>query len=124
MTKGLKGEKALLRAMDEELERQKAQFRAVAQYIAEELEAYAKEHRRWIDRTSNARQGLKGGVYVEQDTVYSLVRHSMEYGVYLELSNEEKYAILQESVNQNIEKWYKAYKKIADGDDVDMGFAF
>jgi hypothetical protein len=120
----IKGEKEVLSAMEDEMERQKAQFVAVAQYIAEELETYAKENAKWQDHTSNARQGLKGEHYIENGTVYALIRHSMEYGVYLELSNEKKYAILKESVNQNIDQWYKAYEKIADGKDVDMGFAF
>ncbi len=63
--------------------------------FAKRVEAYAKEHAPWQDRTGEARKGLtaKG----KQRLVYYEIElfHTVEYGVWLEVRWSGKYAIIQ-----------------------------
>lgn len=69
-----------------------------ADTASKNFERYAKENRPWTDRTSRARQGLTG--YVEKTpTGYRIViAHTVDYGLWLELAKEKKYAILEPTV--------------------------
>ena len=68
------------------------------------LEAEAKTNAPWIDRTSNARQGLRGGAEFEGSDIVIYVAHTMTYGIYLELCNAGKYAILKPTIERNLER--------------------
>ena len=68
------------------------------------FEAEAKTNAPWTDRTGNARQGLSGGAEIDGDSIVIYVAHSMEYGIYLELSNAGKYAILKPTIERNLER--------------------
>ena len=64
-----------------------------------------KNNRRWTDRTTNARRGLRGRAYwQDSQNIVTAVMHSVNYGVWLELAHNKKYAILEESVRANIEE--------------------
>ena len=65
---------------------------------AQDLARYMKEHRVWTDRTSQARQRLTA--YVEKtDTGFRIVlAHGVDYGIWLELANEKRFAILEPTV--------------------------
>jgi hypothetical protein len=79
-----------------------AEFAAVevSQTIAPKMEAYAKENRVWTDRTSHARQGLKGKiVYIPDVLAGCRIYHSVDYAEYLERIAEGKYAILEPTRN-------------------------
>jgi len=72
-------------------------IRAVAEYFAPVIEAYAKQNASWTDRTGNARQGLHG--YVEDfssDVValYLSYGAGIDYSIYLELAHNGRYAII------------------------------
>jgi hypothetical protein len=62
--------------------------------FARQVEAYAKEHAPWDDRTGDARAGLtaKG----EQRLVYYAITlyHTVSYGIWLEVRWDGKYAII------------------------------
>ena len=74
---------------------------------------YAKTNKRWVDRTGNARAGLHGGSYWESSTVLkAYVAHGMEYGIFLELANSRKYAILEESIQKFQNTWYNGIQRI------------
>lgn len=69
--------------------------RSVAEYYAPIVEATAKEDAPWTDRTGNARSGLQGLVDDISETVVALyLIHKMEYGVWLELVHQERYAVI------------------------------
>lgn len=70
-----------------------------AQEGAMKFQNYAKQNRPWTDRTGHARQRLVG--YVEQlsQSVRIYIAHGVYYGIYLELCNSQRYAILQKTVN-------------------------
>jgi hypothetical protein len=67
------------------------------------LEAEAKRNAPWTDRTSLARQGLHGGAEFDGSDIVIYVAHTMEYGIYLELANAAKYAILMPTIDKNLE---------------------
>ena len=72
----------------------KKKFDLYVTSCAEQLETYAKQNRPWTDRSTRARQGLKGTV-TEEDHKYTIVlAHSVKYGKYLEFAHEQKYAII------------------------------
>lgn len=67
----------------------------IAQYFAPQLETYAKENANWVDRTGNARQALYAvAVNVAPGTAIIYLVHGMEYGVFLELKYQGRYAII------------------------------
>ncbi len=77
---------------------------------------WAKENAKWVDRTSNARQGIKGDAYWISDTVITCaLSHSVDYGIWLELANEKKYAILEEAIEQNKDELISAYRTLVGG---------
>lgn len=78
---------------------------------ASELESYAKANRPWTDRTSRARQGLKG--YTENEKVNSIdmcIAHSVDYGIFLEYAHEKKYAILWPTIKNKSNEILKGLK--------------
>jgi predicted peptidase len=80
---------------------------------AKNMTDYARKTARWQDRTGNARAGLNGGMFWETMAILKIfVAHSMDYGVYLELANDGKYAILSESINKVKDEWFNAVRKI------------
>ncbi len=86
---------------------------AVSLTTCADMQNYARLNRPWQDQTGNARAGLNGGTYWEtMDILKIYIAHSMEYGVYLELCNEGKYAILSPTIKEFQDKWYSGIKKI------------
>lgn len=67
---------------------------------APQIEAYAKRNARWTDRTANARQTLAAFTFVSADGnwVVLVMKQQMDYGVFLELRNGGRYAIVMESL--------------------------
>lgn len=49
----------------------------------------------WIHRTGKARKMIKGVAFSEDDAIGIKLMHRVEYGEYLEMSNDRKYAILE-----------------------------
>ena len=76
-----------------------AAFRMFATEGAKKFENYAKQNRPWTDRTGQARQRLTGWVEMFSDKIRIHIGHGVDYGIYLELANEKKYAILQQTVS-------------------------
>jgi len=80
----------------------------VAQYWQPVLEAYAKDHAPWTDRTGNARQSLH--TFIEElsaDTVALYLAHGVDYGVHLETMGAGKYSIIAPTLRAH-------YSQIAD----------
>lgn len=97
------------------LEQMQAKTRAALQIIADTavkaMEAYAKNNARWTDRTGNARQRLKGSTRWEQDALIAAISHNVDYGMWLELCHEKKYAILEEALNSQAQNLLDAYQR-------------
>lgn len=68
--------------------------------IAPQMETYAKENRKWLDRTGHARQGLDGQAFMEKGGVGCRIYHRVDYANWLEIIQGGKFAILEETRNQ------------------------
>ena len=68
---------------------------------AKKFQNYAKTHKRWTNRTGHAVQRLTGFVETNQDNTKIYISHGVDYGKWLELAQEKRYAILEETV-QNV----------------------
>lgn len=82
--------------------RLRAAVKALGDGYALKMEAYAKPNAPWRDRTTHARQGLFGEAkeFYGPDCLKVRISHTVDYGVYLELSNQGKYKILRPTVEQ------------------------
>lgn len=87
-------------------------IRMFAQEGAKKFENYAKANRKWTDRTGHARQRLTGWVEVLTNKVRIHIGHGVNYGVYLELCHEKRYAILQQTVNVMSHEVLEGYEEL------------
>lgn len=63
-------------------------------YYAARIEADMKTNAPWDDQTSNARQTLAAFVHEGTNQIVLVAKQQMTYGVYLELANGGRYAIV------------------------------
>lgn len=76
----------------------------VFETLSKKMESYAKKTARWQDRTGLARKSLNGYANWDSSTLISAnLAHGVYYGLYLELSHNRKYAILEESARLHTE---------------------
>lgn len=61
---------------------------------AERVEAHAKSNAPWSDITGRARNGLSARIYIEGGEVVLELSHSVDYGQWLELIQEGRFAII------------------------------
>lgn len=61
---------------------------------AKNLEGDAKDQARWVDRTGAARQRLQGYTYRTSTGWRIVLAHGVDYGIWLELANEKRFAIV------------------------------
>ena len=80
-----------------------------AQQGATKFENYAKTNKRWENRTGHAMQRLVGYVEKLSQSVRIYIAHGVDYGIYLELAHEKRFAILQETVNNNSKEILEGY---------------
>lgn len=69
-----------------------------AESSAAKLESNAKSNARWTDRTGDARRRLKGDVLTVQNGYKLRLAHGVDYGKWLELAHERRYAIIEETI--------------------------
>ena len=76
---------------------------AVLMYVstkAIEYEAYMKINRPWTDRSFKAKNSLNTKVSQPNSHLIRMtLAHGVEYGIWLELANEKKYAIIGPTIN-------------------------
>lgn len=71
----------------------------VLEFYQEQVEQWMRENAGWEDRTGAARDGLKASVERTKLLEYQLtVYHSVDYGIWLEVRWNGRYAILQPAV--------------------------
>lgn len=89
-----------------------AAIRMFSQEGAKKFENYAKQNRPWTDRTGHARQRLTGWVETLSDRTRIHIGHGVDYGIYLELANQKRFAILQKTVNTVSPEILKGFKEL------------
>lgn len=102
----------IAKALIEKEVKTKAALALYGDSVAKEMESYAKSHRPWQDRSGDARNRLNGTSKNLENTVRCEISHGVEYGVYLEMCNEKKYAILKPTIDAVGPKAIKGLEKI------------
>ncbi len=97
------------------IERRKAALYALSQRYAAQMEAHAKINAGWQDRTSMARRGLFGYSMQRDQSLITRIAHTMDYGVYLELANQGRYAILMPTVRRYVADFLEDAQKVVSG---------
>ena len=96
-------------------ERKRAAAIALAQNWAGEIEARGKSRAPWRDRTGNARNGLFGSTQITglaQNEIKIVIGHSVEYGVFLELANDGRYAVLKPTLDAAAPEIFESYRRL------------
>lgn len=62
------------------------------------LESHAKQGAPWTDRTTMARKSLRGDAEKTNSGVRISLAHGVDYGLWLELANEKRYAIIMPTI--------------------------
>lgn len=72
-------------------------IQASMDYQAAKSETWMRTNARWTDRTTNARNGLFAVVDngLGEDSWLLVLSHSVSYGIWLEVANSGKYAIVR-----------------------------
>lgn len=86
---------------------------ATMQYWDGRIETAMKHGAPWTDRTTNARNGLAAEAFEEGDTFGIVLRHSVEYGIYLE-DPDKGYAIIEPTLNKYSPKVMNTLTKLID----------
>lgn len=98
--------------MEDKLDRA---IQGVCRYWDGPIEAAMKTGAPWTDRTTNARNGLRAvAVAVAKFKYWIILTHSVEYGIYLERSNDAKYAIIMPTIRQYAPRVMGTLNKILD----------
>lgn len=67
---------------------------------AKQVELYAKNNAAWQDRTGDARAGLEADVELANGEVTLVLGHGVEYGYWLEVIQNGRFAIIQQTIEQ------------------------
>ena len=70
-----------------------------ADTVAKKMETHAKSNKPWVDRTGRAKQSLNSSWKWVGDVARVELSHGDHYGIYLELCNEKKYAIIKPTID-------------------------
>jgi len=107
------GSDDVIKNLDEYTIKMKAAIFLLTDTAAKLMAGWAQDNAKWTDRSSNARQGIKGKTYWENDNIIVItLSHSVDYGVWLELANQRKYAILADAIASKKDELMTNYKKI------------
>ncbi len=101
------------RALDWEIQRKMAAVAALAQVHSALGEAHMKTTALWTDQSGMARKGLKARVDLKPGQyVVIILSHSVEYGVYLELSNSGRFSILRPTALRLSKEFFDDVEKV------------
>lgn len=98
--------------LDKFKRRQENAARFGAELTAMEMEAYAKRNRNWKDRTNIARLGLTGSWDYDGTIARVALAQTPHYGVWLELANAGKYAIIERTIRAHRRKFQENVKRL------------
>ncbi|RDY22880.1 hypothetical protein CHF27_011210 [Romboutsia maritimum] len=90
----------LFRNLAEQQIKTRAALGLFADTSAKTLENEAKNNHPWEDRTYQARNRLKGDYEWQGNLLRISLSHGVDYGIYLELCNEGKYAVITPTINK------------------------
>lgn len=76
-----------------------AAVRVFAEQGATKLRSSAQSNAKWTDRTGAARQRLNAYVSATANGYRITLAHGVEYGIWLELAHEKRFAIIPQTIN-------------------------
>lgn len=94
------------------VDRKQAAMVALARRWAGDLEGQMRVKAPWTDRTGVARASLFSDVRLGPDELSIILAHGVDYGVYLELANNGKYAILWPTATANAPDIVASYQRL------------
>lgn len=94
------GQANVKRAMDQYGRDVRSASKALANRWAVDIENYAKDNAPWDDQSSNARQSLRAWADDRNNRLIIYLSHGVEYGVWLELKYQGKYAIIERTLDR------------------------
>lgn len=100
------------RRLMEHLQRVKAAVAMYSEQTAAKMEEDAKVNKPWQDQTGAARQGLFGYTFQTPQTLETRIAHGVDYGVYLELANQGRYAILTPTTRKFATQYFEDIRKL------------
>lgn len=89
----------LARGLNDTLAKSELAVRLYADTAAIKLQNDAKKNAKWTDRTGAARNRLTGYTEPRPSAVRIILAHGVDYGIWLELAHEKRYAILQPTID-------------------------
>ena len=72
----------------------------IVEEIAKELESYMREEAPWEDQTGAARDGLRAEASKEGSTHLITLYHTVDYGIWLEVRYNKKFAIILPTIEK------------------------
>lgn len=96
-----------------EVQRTKLGLAAYASMVAApRMQNYAKANRPWHDISRDARRGLKAGTVISGNKIRIYLCHSVDYGPFLELAHDKKYAIIDPTIEHFVPEIKRNYQRI------------
>ena len=89
----------LIKGLAEREIKTRAALGLYADTVAKKMETHAKSNKPWVDRTGRAKQSLNSSWKWVGDVARVELSHGVYYGIYLELCNEKKYAIIKPTID-------------------------
>ena len=77
-----------------------AAVRMFAEQGATKMRSSAQRNAKWTDRTGSARQRLNAYVSATANGYRITLAHGVDYGIWLELAHEKRFAIIPQTINQ------------------------
>jgi hypothetical protein len=104
-----------LKKMSTEIERRAFAIEVLGRSEAARMENEAKATHPWTNRTGEAERRIVGRVERRGDMTRISLSHGVRYGVYLELANEKRYAVLWPTIRRHAPEILNAVAKIGGG---------
>lgn len=89
----------LIKGLAEREIKTRAALGLYADTVAKKMETHAKGNKPWTDRTGRAKQSLNSSWKWVGDIARVELSHGVSYGIYLELCNEKRYAIIKPTID-------------------------
>lgn len=96
-------------------DRVQAAVLAVAQYFAQDVQNDMRRRAPWTDRTGNARSGLFSQAEAAAEDLVQIFlshNHTVEYGIWLELANGGRYAVIMQTIEANLPELNRMLREI------------
>lgn len=94
--------------------RAQAAVEMYAKNQAKRLESHAKQDAPWTDRTGMARKSLNATTSKTSTGIRITLAHGVDYGMWLELANEKRFAIIKPTIELRGNEVLEGYANLLD----------